>query len=83
MSETFEQNMPTQGDAPARQADAHARAAHLHAFNFGRSVGRMESAREAFWTRVRWLAWGAAAGVTLAALYLQIFLSERILHLAR
>ena len=53
------------------------------AFNFGRSVGRMENARDAFWLRVRWVLLGAAVGVTLAAVYLQLFLSERILQFAK
>ena len=46
-------------------------------------VGRIEHARDAFWLRVRWLLLGAAVGVTLAAVYLQIFLSERILQFAK
>jgi hypothetical protein len=57
--------------------------AHLHAFNFGRSVGRMESARDQSGLRLRWLLVGAAVGIAVAALYLQIFLSERILLFAK
>jgi hypothetical protein len=46
-------------------------------------VGRIEHARDAFGLRVRWLLWGAAMGVTLAAVYLHIFLSEEILQNAK
>jgi hypothetical protein len=86
MPPTFEDSsrkLPTKVDALARQAEAHSRIDHLLAFNFGRSVGRMENARNAFWFRVRWLLLGAAVGVTVAAAYLQLFLSLRILTFAK
>jgi len=83
MSQIFKENISTEADALALEADVHACSDHLQAFNFGRSVQRMENARDAFWVRVRWLLWGAAVGVALAAVYLQMFLSERILQFAR
>jgi len=83
MSQTFEEKIPTAVDALAPEAEAPTRVAHLRAFNFGRSVGRMENARAVFWMRVRWLLWGAAVGVTLAAVYLQIFLSEQVLQFVK
>jgi len=86
MSPTFEdycRKLQPEADAQALKAEAHSRLDNLHAFNFGRSVGRIENARDAFWLRVRWLLLGAAVGVTLAAVYLQIFLSERILQFAK
>jgi hypothetical protein len=86
MPQIFEdcsRKLPTEGDALARRAEAPSRVDHLLAFNFGRSVGRMENARDTFWLRVRWLLLGAAVGVTVAAVYLQNFLSQRILPFAK
>jgi hypothetical protein len=86
MSQTFKdycQRLEVEADALALEADTHSHFDHLHAFNFGRSVGRLEHARDDFWLRARWLLLGAAGGVILAAVYLQIFLSERILQFAK
>ncbi|MGD1100908.1 MAG: hypothetical protein ABSA59_02485 [Terriglobia bacterium] len=86
MSQTFEdycRKLQTEAGALALEAAAQSRFDHLHAFAFGRSVGRIESARDAFWLRVRWLLLGAAVGVTLAAVCLHVFLSERILQLVK
>jgi hypothetical protein len=83
MSQNIKKPILPEVDALAPRAEAHACFDHLHAFNFGRSVQRMENARDAFWVRLRWLLLGAAVGVTLSAVYLQIFLSERILQFAR
>jgi hypothetical protein len=82
MKQTFEdycRQLKVEADALSRQADSHARFNHLQAFDFGRSVGRIENAYDDFWLRVRWLLLGAAVGVTLAAVYLQIFFSVRFL----
>lgn len=86
MPPTFEdycQKLQNEADARAREAEAHSALVHLHAFNFGRSVGRMESARNQSALRLRWLLLGAAAGIAVVALCLQIFLSERILLFAK
>jgi hypothetical protein len=76
-------HVPTEVDAHVPRAEVHACFDHLHAFNFGRTVQRIENARDAFWVRLRWLLLGAAVGVTLAAVYLQVFLSNRILQFTR
>ncbi len=78
--EDYCRKLRTEADALGSEAEAHSRFDHLHAFNFGRCMGRIEHARDAFWLRVHWLLLGAAVGVTLAAVYLQIFLSERIVQ---
>jgi hypothetical protein len=83
MSQTLEacaRKSQTESDALTREGEAHSCFDHLLAFNFGRSVGRMENARDSSWLRLRWLLIGAAVGVTFAAVYLQIFLSGRIAH---
>ncbi|MGO8790266.1 MAG: hypothetical protein ACLQVL_23190 [Terriglobia bacterium] len=86
MPNTFEaycQRLRAEAENLALEAEMPARIDHLHAFNFGRSVARMEHAHEAFWLRVRWLFLGAAVGVTLAAVYLQIFISQRFLQFSK
>jgi hypothetical protein len=86
MSETVEESprkLPTEVDAFAQQVQAGTHLDHLHAFNFGRSLGRIEMARDRLWLCFRWLLFGAAVGVVLAAVYLQIFLNARILQIAR
>jgi hypothetical protein len=83
MSQTFEDYCRKLVDPTAQEADADARFDHLHAFNFGRFVGRIENACDHFWLRVRWLLLGAAVGVTLGAAWIQIFLSQRILQFTK
>lgn len=86
MSQTFEdycRRLRAEADNRAEEAEGAVRFNHLHAFNFGRSVARLEHARDVFWVRVRWLLFGAAMGVTVAAVYLQIFVSERVLPLGK
>jgi hypothetical protein len=86
MSATIEESrrkLPREDDAIAQHVEAAARLDHLHAFNFGRSLGRIEMARDRWWLCFRWLLFGAAVGVVLAAVYLQIFLNARILPIAR
>lgn len=86
MSQTFNEycrKLQKEVDLAAQEADANARLDHLHAFNFGRSVGRIENACDHFWLRVRWLLLGAAVGVTLGAVWIQIFLSQRILQFTK
>ena len=81
--ENYSRRLQVEVDALAQEVEARSRFDHLDAFNFGRSVGRIEKARDFYWLRVRWLLMGAAAGVALAAVYLQIFLSDRILQLGK
>jgi hypothetical protein len=83
MSQIFRKNIFTEAHAHTPKAEAHACFDHFLAFNFGRSVQRMENARHAFWLRVRWLLWGTAIGVALAAVYLQMFGSDRVLPLLK
>jgi hypothetical protein len=86
MSETLEEyrrKLQTEVDAFALEGQPHLRAGQLHAFHFGRFLGRMENAQESFWLRVRWLLLGAAVGVALAAGCLQIFLAARLLPFTR
>jgi CheY-like chemotaxis protein len=75
--------LETEADAIGRQAELDARSGHLHAFNFGRSLGRMELSGDQLGLRVRWLLFGAAAGVAIATILLQVYLSARVLPLAR
>ncbi len=86
LTHTFEdycQRLRAEAEDLALQAEMPARIGHLHAFNFGRAVARMEQAHNAFWLRVRWLLLGAAVGVTIAAVYLQIVLNERIMQFSK
>lgn len=86
MSQTFEdycRSLQREADVLALEAEARSRFDHFHAFNFGRSVERVEHARDAFWLRVRWLLLGAAVGVILAAVFLQAFPSGRILPMVK
>jgi hypothetical protein len=86
MSPTFEEycrELRTEVDAIEQQAEADVRFDHLRAFNFGRSLGRMEQARDHLWLRVRWLLLGAAVGVAVAAVNLQVLLYARILQFTR
>ena len=67
--------LETEVAALEQHAEMDARADHLRAFNFGRSLGRLESTGENWWLRVRWLLFGAAAGVAIAAIFMQHFIS--------
>lgn len=58
MSQAFDdycRRLRAEADALGLEVEAHSRFDHQHAFNLGRSVGRLEHARDAFWIRVRWL----------------------------
>ena len=77
------QSLQAKADKITQNGEGAMRFNHLQAFNFGRSVARLEHARHAFWLRVRWLLMGAAVGVTFAALYFHVFASGRVLHLAK
>jgi hypothetical protein len=79
MKQTFEdycRQLKTEADALAQEAEMQSRFNHLQAFNFGRTVGRMEDAREALWLRLHWLLLGVVAGVALGAV--GVLLSGRI-----
>lgn len=82
-SEDYSQRLLREADALGPEGQALACCNHLHAFYFSRAVARLEHAQETFWLRVRWLLWGAAVGVTLAAVYLQIFLRGGILPVSK
>ena len=78
MKQAFEEycrKLIAEAEVLGQEAEVQSRFNHLQAFNFGRSVGRIENSQDDFWARLRWLLLGAAAGVTLAAVYLQVFLS--------
>lgn len=86
MSETTEESrrkLPRDVDAFAQQVQAGIRFDHLNAFNFGRCFGRIEMARDRAWLCFRWLLFGTAVGVALAAVCIQIFLNTLILQIAR
>ena len=55
----------------------------LRAFHFGRSVGRVEAARNAALMRVRWLLFGGAVGLAFAAAYIEIALHSGIFNVLR
>jgi CheY-like chemotaxis protein len=75
--------LETEADVVAHQAELDARSGHLHAFNFGRVLGRMEQSREQMWLRVRWLLFGAAAGVAIAIILLHAFLGPLVAPMVR
>ena len=86
MSETIKESrlkLPKQVAVFGQQREAGTNLDHLRAFNFGRSLGRIETARDHSWLCFQWLLFGAAVGVVLAAVYLQLFLNARILQIAR
>jgi hypothetical protein len=86
MSETIKESrrkLPKQVAIFGQQIEAGINLDHLQAFSFGRSLGRIEMARDHSWLCFRWLLFGAAVGVVLAAVYLQLFLNARILQIAR
>jgi len=55
----------------AEEAEMQARYEHLGSFNFGRTVGRLESARRHFWLRILWLLVGVVIGAAAGAGCLQ------------
>jgi len=86
MSQAVEETgceLPGEVDTIPPQMQAVLRLDHLHAFNFGRSLGRAEMARDRLWLCFRWLLYGAAVGVALATGYIQLFLNARLLQIAR
>jgi hypothetical protein len=76
-------SLEAQTEDPVQGLEATDGLGHLHTFNFGRSVGRIEQAHDNFFLRIRWLLLGAALGLAFAAMCLQIWLSERILQFTR
>jgi CheY-like chemotaxis protein len=81
--EEYCRNLEMEADAIARQAEIDARVNHLEAFNFGRSLARLENARAALRLRILWLLFGAAAGLIIATLYFQAHLNPQILQIPR
>jgi hypothetical protein len=53
------------------ETEMRARYEHLRAFNFGRSVQRLEDRHHHFWLRLLWLLVGLALGSALVAACLQ------------
>ena len=69
----YRRELESKVDAMERQAEVDACSGHLHAFNFGRTLARIELSREQMWLRARWLLFGAAAGVAIATILAQVF----------
>jgi CheY-like chemotaxis protein len=69
----YRRELESKVDAMERQAEIDACSGHLHAFNFGRTLARIELSREQMWLRARWLLFGAAAGVAIATILAQVF----------
>jgi hypothetical protein len=75
VKQTFEdycQQLSGQAAQLAQEAEVRECFEHLSAFNFGRTVQRLEDARQDFWVRVRWLLIGAAVGAAFAAALIQV-----------
>jgi CheY-like chemotaxis protein len=79
----YRRELESKVDAMERQAEVEACSGHLHAFNFGRTLARIELSREQMWLRARWLLFGAAAGVAIAAILLQVFIHPGVLPTVR
>jgi len=69
--------------AMERQVELDACSGHLHAFNFGRALAQIELSREQTWLRIRWLMLGAAAGVALVTILVQVTIHPRALSMFR
>jgi len=80
---TFKNYPNDEPNEPGPMVESRARAEHLAAFNFGRTVQRLEDAPRTRHLRVLWLLLGVALGATLTAVYLHVFLSEGIRQVAR
>lgn len=75
MHQTFDQyceELKTKSIQITDEAEMRARYEHLWAFNFGRSIQRLEDSQRHFWLRVCWLLMGLGMGAALVAGYLQI-----------
>jgi hypothetical protein len=74
MKQTFEdycREVKAEAECLTQEAEVRACADHLQAFNFGRTVQRLENAPHDFWVRLGWLLIGAAIGAALAAGFVQ------------
>jgi hypothetical protein len=83
MTQTFEdycRAVEAEAECRARDAEVRAYADHLRAFNFGRTVQRLERAPRDFWLRLGWLLIGAAIGAVLAAVVVQSFGTGLVWH---
>jgi hypothetical protein len=75
VKQTFEdycQELSGQAKQLAQEVEMRECLEHLGAFNFGRSVQRLEDAQHDFWVRVRWLLIGLAIGAAFAAALFQV-----------
>ena len=68
----YDRRLLVGAEAPAREVEVASALDRLHAFNFGRAVGRMEVTHDHFWFRLRWILVGCGVGVTLTSLYLHV-----------
>jgi hypothetical protein len=76
VKQTFEdycQELSGQAEQLAQEVEMRECLDHLRAFNFGRTVQRLEDAQHDFWGRVRWLLIGVAIGATFAAGFIQVW----------
>jgi hypothetical protein len=76
MKQTFEdyrRAVTAEAECRAHDAEERAYSDHVQAFNFGRTVQRLEGATRHFWLRLVWLLIGAAIGAVLAAAVVQSF----------
>jgi hypothetical protein len=83
MKQTFEdycRAVKAEAECRAHDAEVRAYADHLQAFNFGRTVQRLEGATRHFWLRLGWLLIGTAIGAVLAAVMVQSFGTGLVWH---
>jgi hypothetical protein len=60
--EDYTRELDAQAEQAAEIEEMNRRAAHFRAFDFGRTVQRMESSRHQAWQRVGWLLLGLVIG---------------------
>jgi hypothetical protein len=75
MKQTFEEyslQLSGRAERLAQETEMRDRYEHLRAFNFGRSVQRLEEGRRRLWLRTRWLLLGVVLGALLAVGYVQV-----------
>jgi len=77
----FEEDCSVTGPEPdpAEATAMEERLAHLRAFNFGRTVQRLEQSRRNAWSRFCWLLAGLLMGVAVSRVYVD-YLQPAITH---
>ncbi len=76
MKQTFEdycQELSGKARQLAQEVEMRECLEHLRAFNFGRTVQRLEDAQHSLWVRVCWLLIGVAIGASFAAGFIQVW----------